>query len=145
MLLILNGPNLNQLGAREPSIYGTQALEALNEQCKAWGIEHHLTVHCRQSNYEGQLVEWIQTAQEEGFTGIILNAGALTHYSYALHDAILGQELPVIEVHLSQIAARDPFRHHSVIASVCRGSIAGFGFQSYYLALLSFVYSSKNQ
>lgn len=135
MLLVLNGPNLNRLGLREPGVYGSQTLEDLERQCEAWGAELGESVTCRQSNYEGQLLEWVHEAQEQGFTGIVLNPGALTHYSYALRDAIASQPLPVVEVHISNVDAREEFRHTSVTAAVCRGKISGLGFFGYRLAL----------
>ena len=135
MLLILNGPNLNRLGLREPGVYGSQTLEDLERQCEAWGAELELSVTCRQSNYEGQLLEWVQDAEEQGFTGLVINPGALTHYSYALRDAIAGQRLPVVEVHISNVDAREEFRHQSVTAAVCRGKISGLGFSGYRLAM----------
>jgi 3-dehydroquinate dehydratase-2 len=135
MLLILNGPNLNRLGLREPGVYGSQTIEDLERQCEAWGAELGETVTFRQSNFEGQLLEWVQEAQEQGFTGIVINPGALTHYSYALRDAISGQPLPVVEVHISNVDAREAFRHTSVTAAVCRGKISGLGFFGYRLAL----------
>lgn len=135
MLLVLNGPNLNRLGLREPGVYGSQTLEDLERQCEAWGAEMELTVTCRQSNYEGQLLEWVQEAQEHGFVGIVINPGALTHYSYALRDAIASQPLPVVEVHISNVDAREEFRHKSVTAAVCKGKISGLGFQGYRMAL----------
>lgn len=135
MLLVLNGPNLNRLGLREPDVYGNQTLEDLERQCEAWGAELGEAVTCRQSNFEGQLLEWIQEAQEQGFTGIVINPGALTHYSYALRDAISGQVLPVVEVHISNVDAREDFRHKSVTAAVCKGKISGLGFLGYRLAM----------
>ncbi|HWG83847.1 MAG TPA: type II 3-dehydroquinate dehydratase [Deinococcales bacterium] len=135
MLLILNGPNLNRLGLREPDVYGSDTLADLESLCEAWGAEAGTAVTCRQSNYEGQLLEWVQEAAENGFRGIIINPGALTHYSYALRDAIAGQPLPVLEVHISNVHRREEFRHHSVVAPVCRGGIVGLGFQGYRLAI----------
>ncbi|AFD26173.1 type II 3-dehydroquinate dehydratase [Deinococcus gobiensis] len=135
MFLVLNGPNLNRLGLREPGVYGAQTLEDLERQCEAWGAELGVAVTCRQSNFEGQLLEWIHEAQEQGFTGIVINPGALTHYSYALRDAISGQPLPVVEVHISNVDAREEFRHKSVTAAVCRGKISGLGFTGYRLAM----------
>ncbi len=135
MLLVLNGPNLNRLGLREPGVYGTQTLEDLERQCETWGAELGAAVTCRQSNFEGQLLEWIHEAQEQGFTGIVINPGALTHYSYALRDAIGGQPLPVVEVHISNVDAREEFRHTSVTAAVCKGKISGLGFLGYRLAM----------
>ncbi|GGB54190.1 type II 3-dehydroquinate dehydratase [Deinococcus soli (ex Cha et al. 2016)] len=139
MLLVVNGPNLNRLGLREPGVYGSQTLEDLERQCDAWGAELGQAVTCRQSNYEGQLIEWIHEAEEHGFTGIVLNPGALTHYSYALRDAIAGQRVPVIEVHISNVDAREEFRHQSVTAAVCRGKISGLGFLGYRLGLEALV------
>lgn len=135
MLLVLNGPNLNRLGLREPQVYGSLTLEDLERQCEAWGAELSESVTCRQSNFEGQLLEWIHEAQEQGFTGIVINPGALTHYSYALRDAIAGQPLPVVEVHISNVDAREEFRHRSVTAAVCRGKISGLGVLGYRLAM----------
>ncbi|HEU4740611.1 MAG TPA: type II 3-dehydroquinate dehydratase [Meiothermus sp.] len=136
MVLILNGPNLNMLGRREPEIYGHTTLEELEELCEAWGAELGLGVVNRQSNYEGQLVEWVQGAEAEDFIGILLNPGALTHYSVALLDAIKSQPLPVVEVHLSNIHAREEFRRHSVTAQAARGLVSGFGALSYKMALM---------
>ena len=136
MILILNGPNLNLLGRREPEIYGHTTLEELEELCQAWGAELGLGVVCRQSNFEGQLVEWIQQAADEGFQAIVLNPGAFTHYSLALLDAIRGQRLPVVEVHLSNLHAREEYRRHSVTAMATKGIISGFGPMSYKMALV---------
>jgi 3-dehydroquinate dehydratase II len=135
MILVLNGPNLNRLGTREPGIYGSMTLIELEEQCANWAKALKLNIKCQQTNFEGQLLEWVQTASELGFKGIIINPGALTHYSYALRDAIAGQDLPVLEVHLSNVHAREEFRHTSVIAAVCKGAIVGLGAQGYRLAL----------
>lgn len=135
MLLVLNGPNLNRLGLREPGVYGSQTLEDLERQCEAWGAELGESVTCRQSNYEGQLLEWVHEAQEHGFTGIVINPGALTHYSYSLRDAIASQQVPVVEVHISNVDAREAFRHTSVTAAVCKGKISGLGFFGYRLAM----------
>lgn len=135
MLLVLNGPNLNRLGKREPGVYGTLTLEELERQCELWGSELSTTVTCRQSNFEGQLLEWIHDAEEHGFTGIVINPGALTHYSYALRDAISGQNVPVVEVHISNVDAREEFRHTSVTAAVCKGKISGLGFAGYRFAM----------
>ena len=134
MVLILNGPNLNLLGRREPEVYGRTTLEELEALCEAWGAELGLGVVFRQTNYEGQLIEWVQQAHQEGFLAIVLNPGALTHYSYALLDAI--RALPVVEVHLTNLHAREEFRRHSVTAPACRGIVSGFGPLSYKLALV---------
>ncbi|MGY2893606.1 type II 3-dehydroquinate dehydratase [Deinococcus sp. UYEF24] len=135
MFLILNGPNLNLLGKREPGIYGTGTLEDLERQCEEWGAELGVSVTCHQSNFEGQLLEWVQQAAGQGFTGIVMNPGALTHYSYALRDAVAGQSLPVVEVHISNVDAREEFRHKSVTAAVCRGKISGLGWAGYRFAM----------
>ncbi len=135
MILVLNGANLNRLGTRQPEVYGAETLSELETQIKTWGAELGFTVVCQQSNFEGALLEWLQTATELGYKAIILNPGAWTHYSYALRDAIAGQSLPVLEVHLSNVHAREEFRHSSVIAPVCTGSIIGLGAQGYRLAL----------
>jgi 3-dehydroquinate dehydratase-2 len=131
---VLNGPNLNLLGKREPGIYGTATLddirERLDARCKARGV----TLVFKQSNSEGDLVTWIQEAGAAG-APVILNAGALTHTSIALYDAIKGAQASVIEVHLSNVHARESFRHHSYISPAARGVIAGFGPRSYDLAL----------
>ncbi len=135
MILVLHGPNLNLLGRREPEIYGTLTFEELEEKLETWGSELGIGVVSRQSNHEGQLVEWIQRAEEEGFRGMVLNPGALTHYSYALLDAIRAQPLPVVEVHLSNLYAREPFRAHSVTAPAARGVISGLGPLGYRYAI----------
>ncbi len=136
MILVLNGPNLNMLGKREPEVYGRQTLEQLEELIEGWGTEHEFSVVCRQSNMEGTLIDWLQRAESEGFTGVIFNPGALSHYSYALYDAIKGQNLPVIEVHLSNIHAREPFRRLSVTAPACLGVVSGLGPEGYRYALI---------
>lgn len=131
---VLNGPNLNLLGAREPAIYGSATLDdirkMLAERCAARGVD----LVFRQSNTEGELVSWIQEAGAAK-APVILNAGALTHTSIALYDAIKGAQASVIEVHLSNVHARESFRHHSYISPAARGVIAGFGPMSYLLAL----------
>jgi len=135
MILVLNGPNLNLLGVREPDVYGTLTLEELEDMVEGWAAELGTAVTLRQSNYEGQLVEWVQQALAEGFSGIVLNPAALTHYSYALFDAVKAQPLPVVEVHLSNIHAREEFRRHSVTAAAAVGIVAGLGALGYKYAL----------
>ncbi len=133
-ILVLNGPNLNMLGKREPEVYGHETLADLDARCQAKASELGLEADCRQSNHEGDLVTWIQDAREN-HEGIILNAGAYTHTSVALHDALLAAQVPVIEVHLSNIFAREEYRHHSFISPIAVGVICGLGFQGYDLAL----------
>lgn len=133
-ILVINGPNLNLLGEREPGIYGNDTLASINEELCAEGKRLGHEISFFQSNSEGGIIDKIHSARTE-FDGIILNAGAYTHYSYAIHDAIAAIKIPVIEVHLSNVASRDEFRKTSVIAPVCKGTIAGFGKYSYFLAI----------
>jgi 3-dehydroquinate dehydratase II len=133
-VLVLNGPNLGRLGKREPSVYGTATYADLVALCEKAGQELGLAVEVRQTEYEGQLVAWIHEACDASLP-VVLNAGALTHYSYALADAVKMRTAPLVEVHISNIAAREEFRHESVITAAASGIIAGFGFQSYVLAL----------
>ena len=133
-VLILNGPNLNLLGSREPEIYGSTTLSEIEDGCRARAAERGLAVDCRQSNSEGELVDWIQRARGE-FDAVILNAGAYTHTSIAILDALLAVGLPVIEVHLSNIHRRESFRAQSYVSQAALGVIAGFGKQGYLLAL----------
>lgn len=138
-ILLLNGPNLQLLGMREPGIYGNVTLADIEQEVISLGQELNCSVSVFQSNCEGELVSRIGAARSEGFDGIIINAGAYTHTSIALRDAISGVALPAIEVHLSNVASREEFRHHSYIAPVCAGVIAGFGKDSYLLALRALV------
>lgn len=133
-VLVLNGPNLGRLGVREPEIYGHTTHQELAEACRAWGSELGLEVEVRQTDSEAEVVGWLHEAADAG-TPVVLNAGAFTHYSYALRDALAQVAAPTVEVHLSNPAARESFRHTSVIASVVTGSISGFGIGSYALAL----------
>jgi 3-dehydroquinate dehydratase-2 len=132
---VLSGPNLHRLGKRQPEIYGTQTLEDIHALLSKRAQARGVAVICRQTNYEGQLVEWIGAAEDESFAGMLLNPGALTHSSYALYDALLGAALPAVELHLSNPEARESFRHHSTIAGACVGRVSGFGARSYLLAL----------
>lgn len=133
-VLVLNGPNLNLLGTRQPEVYGSVTLSDVENLCEEHGKALGLNVSCLQSNHEGVLIDAIHSAKET-VGGIVLNAGAFTHTSVALMDAIASVELPVVEVHLSNIHAREAFRHKSFIAPVALGQIAGFGAQGYVLAL----------
>ncbi|MEP3638938.1 MAG: type II 3-dehydroquinate dehydratase [Paracoccaceae bacterium] len=136
--LILNGPNLNLLGIREPGVYGSKTLSDVEDELVALGKTFSVDVQCAQSNHEGALVDQIQNARGV-FDGIVLNAGAYTHTSIAMRDAISGVEVPTIEVHVSNVYAREPFRHKSMIAGVCCGVIAGFGTAGYALALKAII------
>jgi len=133
-VLVLNGPNLNMLGVREPAIYGSETLDDIEAACQERAEVLGLAIDFRQSNLEGELVSWIQQARGE-HDGIIINAGAYSHTSIALLDALVLSELPVIEVHLSNIFRREGFRHHSYISAAAKGIICGFGPQGYLLAL----------
>jgi 3-dehydroquinate dehydratase II len=132
-VLILHGPNLNLLGTREPGVYGKVTLAEIDRMLREHARRRRDSVECRQSNHEGQLIDWLQSAQREGFAGIVFNPGAFTHYSIGLRDAVAAIKLPVVEVHLSNVHGREEFRRHSVIAAVARGQISGFGPQSYLL------------
>lgn len=134
LVLVLNGPNLNMLGLREPAIYGTEDLAGIEARCRACAGALGLRIEFRQTNHEGGLVDWVQQARGQA-SGLVINAGALTHTSIALMDAVLASELPVVEVHLSNIFRREPFRQHSYISQVARGVICGFGGHGYELAL----------
>ncbi len=133
-VLVLNGPNLGRLGVREPEIYGHTTHAELASRCQDWGAQLGLEVEVRQTDAEAELVGWLHEAADEALP-VVLNAGAFTHYSYALRDALAQVTAITIEVHLSNPAARESFRHTSVIASVVTGSISGFGIHSYALAL----------
>lgn len=133
-IYIINGPNLNLLGQREPGIYGAESLDDIQVSCSRLAEEFGQQVDFRQSNHEGSLVDWVQEADGKA-SGIILNAGAYTHTSIALHDAIRAGSVPVIELHLSNIHAREQFRHKSYISPVASGVIFGFGADGYRLAI----------
>ena len=143
MILVLNGPNLNLLGTREPEVYGRDTLHDLEKACVRWGQSLGVQVACRQSNYEGQLLEWLHSAADEGFTGVVINPGGLTHTSVALRDAVAGITLPTIEIHLSNVHARESFRHHSYLSAVCIGTVTGLGLDGYYAALFALSRSSR--
>ena len=142
-MLLLNGPNLNRLGKREPHIYGNETLDMIEIRLKALASQHGFSMHCFQSNHEGELIDRIHQAEDEGCNGIIFNPGAFTHYSYAIRDAIASVTVPVIEVHLSNIHKREEFRHTSVLAAECEGQIAGFGSYGYEMAFYSFLHRLK--
>ncbi|MCW5714122.1 MAG: type II 3-dehydroquinate dehydratase [Bauldia sp.] len=133
-VFILNGPNLNLLGAREPDVYGARTLKDIEADCRAAATRLGLELEFRQSNHEGALVDWIQEAGRTA-KGLVINPGAYTHTSVALHDAIKGARLPTVEVHLSNIFAREAFRHHSYVSPVASGVICGLGPTGYVLAL----------
>ena len=138
-VFVLNGPNLNLLGSREPEIYGRESLDDIAAMLVARGAELGLAIDLRQSNHEGHLLDWLHEAGAGGggarARAVILNPGGLTHTSVALRDAVAAISVPVIEVHLSNPEAREEFRHKSLVGAVCRGSVRGFGAQSYLLAL----------
>ena len=138
-VVILNGPNLNLLGSREPAIYGSQTLGVVEDRCRKVGAELGIGIECLQSNHEGVLIDRIHAAQAEHqsgrLLGVVFNPGALAHTSIALHDAIAAVRLPVVEVHISNIHKREPFRHHSYISPAAIGSIVGLGVAGYELAI----------
>ena len=132
---VLNGPNLNLLGTREPATYGRATLTDVEVLCRRTAKAHKLEVEFRQSNHEGEMVDWIHEAGAKKAQGIIINAGAYTHTSVAIRDAIAAVDVPVIEVHISNVFARESFRHHSHIAPVAKASLCGFGIDGYALAI----------
>ncbi|NLV17298.1 MAG: type II 3-dehydroquinate dehydratase [Syntrophomonadaceae bacterium] len=133
-IMVINGPNLNMLGTREPGLYGRETLGEIEERMRESAVENGLALEFFQSNHEGELVDKVQSCQGRA-DAIIINAGALSHYSISLHDALLAVDLPVIEVHLSNIYRREDFRHQSLISATAVGGIFGFGKDSYLLAL----------
>jgi 3-dehydroquinate dehydratase-2 len=135
LIFVLNGPNLNLLGTREPAVYGSDTLDDIAASLSSRADELGLTLDIRQSNHEGHLIDWLHEAQEAKAKAVILNPGGYTHTSVALRDAVASIEIPVIEVHLSNPQARESFRRRSMVAGVARGSISGFGSLSYLLAL----------
>ena len=134
-ILVLNGINLNMFGKRDPKQYGTATLAQIDEAVRSLGRELGAEVECFQTNFEGEMAERIHRAHAEGVDAVLINAGAWTHYSYGLRDALALLKCPIFEVHMSNIHAREAFRHTSVIAEIARGQIAGFGVDSYLLAL----------
>ena len=135
LIYVLNGPNLNLLGLREPEIYGSDTLDDIAGRLEDRAKELGLAIDLRQSNHEGHLIDWLHEAQAQGAKAVLLNAGGFSHTSVALHDAVKAVTVPVIEVHLSNPQARESFRRRSLIASAARGTIAGFGALGYELAL----------
>lgn len=134
-ILILNGPNLNRLGKREPDAYGTFTLEELETELGEFSYANGIELTCSQSNHEGEIIDWLQQAERQSLDGVVLNAGAFTHTSIAIRDAIASINVPVIEVHISNVYKREEFRHHSHIAPVAEGQITGFGKDVYFLGL----------
>ena len=138
-LLVINGPNLQLLGQREPTVYGRTGLAELESRLVSLGAELGVEVVCRQSNHEGDLVDWIGRMPEEGFAGLVINPGAYGHTSIALRDAIAGVHAQAVEVHISNIHAREEFRHHTYLSAVCVGQICGLGTDGYEWALRALV------
>jgi 3-dehydroquinate dehydratase-2 len=134
IIYVLNGPNLNLLGTREPAVYGSETLDDVRRRCETAATAHGLAVDFRQSNHEGDLVDWLQEARTAA-AGIVINAGAYTHTSVAILDALQAVTVPVIEVHLSNIFRREPFRHHSYVSLGAKGVICGLGARGYALAI----------
>jgi 3-dehydroquinate dehydratase-2 len=138
-VLVLNGPNLNLLGTREPAVYGAETLADVERMCRDEGARLGVAIECRQSNHEGQLIDWIHEAGREiaagNMLGVVLNPGAFRHTSVALHEAIKGASVTVIELHISNVHAREPFRHQSWLSPVAQGVMAGFGLNGYALAI----------
>lgn len=134
-IYVLNGPNLNLLGTREPETYGHATLKDVEALCRDTAARYGLTADCRQSNREGELIDFIHEAGATNAAGIIINAGGYSHTSIAIHDALLGVKLPAVEVHVTNVHAREPFRHHSFVARAAFATLAGFGIDGYRLAI----------
>lgn len=143
--LVLNGPNLNMLGVREPGIYGSQSLALIEEELKQFAAEWNVEIDFYQSNHEGQMIDRIHQAYHEKVSGIVINPGAYTHYSYAIRDALAAVSIPTIEVHLSNVYQRESFRHTSVTAPVVLGQISGLGPQGYELAVRALIHHLKGK
>ncbi|HRH06106.1 MAG TPA: type II 3-dehydroquinate dehydratase [Burkholderiaceae bacterium] len=142
-ILVLNGVNLNMFGKRDPKQYGTVTLDEINASVKALGKELGADVDCFQTNIEGEMCERIHQGSRDGVDAVLINAGAWTHYSYGIRDALAILKCPIIEIHMSNIHAREPFRHVSVIAEIAKGQICGFGVESYLLGLRAGVSAAK--
>ncbi len=141
--LVLHGINLNMFGKRDPAQYGTITLTQIDAQVQALGKELGVQVECFQTNIEGEMAARIHRAHEDGTDGVLINAGAWTHYSYGIRDALSILKVPIVEVHMSNIHAREEFRHHSVIGPIAKGQIAGFGVESYLLGLRAAVSAAR--
>jgi 3-dehydroquinate dehydratase-2 len=135
-IYVLNGPNLNLLGQREPETYGSDTLADVEKLCETTAASFGLSVDCRQSNREGELIDFIHEAKREDAAGIVINGGGYSHTSIAIHDAIVGVKIPTVEVHISNVHAREDFRHHSFIARAAFASLTGFGIDGYRLAII---------
>ncbi|WP_069998209.1 type II 3-dehydroquinate dehydratase [Cellulosilyticum sp. I15G10I2] len=145
-IAVINGPNLNFLGIREPHIYGSHSLADLEKEITSYGQEKNITITCFQSNFEGAIIDFLQQCYHDDVAGIIINPGAYTHYSYAVSDAIKSIGKPAVEVHISHIHSREDFRKNSVTAASCVGVVEGFGFDSYLIALDALVrYINKHK